>query len=177
MEGGLSLTLIKLPENVRFCSLSKDKILHLWNKLKHFDKLFTDDTVYDEVSFTANLASKNSVTLEVADNGIIVYNNIVEGTKARVHVSFWDYKLSARKELLRDCLIWGILQFDLHRIEIVIPEFSRALRRFAEKRMGFKFEGRIRKTMWYKGQLTDMILLSILREEVLTCQEQQQQES
>lgn len=174
MEGGLSLTLTKLPEDVRFCPVSKEKILYLWDKLKHFDKLFTDDTFYDEVSFTSHLSSRNLVILEVGDNGIIVINNIIEGLKAQVHVSFWDFKLSARTELLRDCLIWAILQFDLHRVEMLIPEFSRALRRFAEGKMGFKYEGRLRKTMWYKGQLTDVILLSILREEVLSWQQQEQ---
>lgn len=157
----------QLPEGVKYAVLTKEKVHYWWSKLKNFDKLFNDDTYYDEINFFNKMFHENTHILEVADNGIIVFDNVVEGLKAQAHVSFWDFKLSARTQLLRDCLIWAILEFNLHRIEILIPEFSRALRRFVERRLKFQYEGRLRETMWYKGQLVDIIILSILRREVL----------
>ena len=161
-----------LPKGVKYACLTKERVHYWWEKLKNFDKLFNDDTYYDEINFFNKMFHENTHILEVEDNGIIVLDNVVEGLKAQAHVSFWDFKLSARTELLRNCLIWAILEFKLYRIEISIPEFSRALRRFAEKRLHFKYEGRLRETLWYKGQLVDMIVLSILRREVLEWHQQ-----
>ena len=165
----------RLPKGVKYAQLTKEKVHYWWDKLKNFDKLFNDEAYYDEYSFFSHMFSENTHILEVEDNGIIVLNHEIEGLKAEAHVSFWDFKLSARTKLLQECLLWAILEFDLHRIEIAIPEFSRALRRFVEKRLHFQYEGRLRETMWYKGQLVDIIILSILRKEVLKWHQQAQQ--
>ena len=156
-----------LPKGVKYAKLTKEKVHYWWEKLKNFDHLFNDDTYYDEINFFTKMFGENTHILEVEDKGIMVLDNVIEGLKAQAHVSFWDFKLSARTKLIQDCLIWAILEFNLYRIEISIPEFSRALRRFVERRLNFKYEGRLRETLWYKGQLVDMIVLSVLRREVL----------
>jgi RimJ/RimL family protein N-acetyltransferase len=166
----MNLTLIDLPQGVRFSAATKDKVLYWWGKLKNFDRLFDDNTFYDEVNFAQKLFEDRCYILEVEDNGIIVFNNVIEHLRAQVHVSFWDFKLSGRLDLLKECLLWAILQFDLHRVETLVPEFSRALKRFIENKMKFKYEGTLRDFIWYKGELCDMIIYSILREEVFKCQ-------
>ena len=165
----MNLTLTELPENVIFSCPTEEKVHSWWEKLKYCDKLFTDETLYDEVFFFKKLFNRNCYILEVEDNGIIVFDNIVEGLKGEVHVSFWDYKLSKRRDLLKECLSWALLRFNLYRVEAYVPQYARAVRHFLDKKMHFVFEGRLRKTLWYKGQLTDVLIYSILREEVLAC--------
>jgi len=157
--------LIKLPEGVELLTLTKDKAMDIWDKVKNFDRLYSDETMLNEEAFYWWIYSKNLV-FEV-DGGIMVMDNIKKGLKGEIHASFWDKKLSSRTETLRECILWCMLEYNLYRIEARIPDFSRALRRFLEKRLGFTYEGRERNSYWYKGNLTDVIILSLLREEVM----------
>jgi RimJ/RimL family protein N-acetyltransferase len=100
------------------------------------------------------------------DGGLLFLTNIKENLHAEVHVAFWDCKLSGKESILKDCLRWAFFQYNLNRIEAFIPEYSRSLHRFMEKKLGFVYEGRMRKRMLYKGQFTDVKIYSILREEV-----------
>lgn len=154
-----------LPDEVEFVELTQDKVDFYWEKLKPYPHIFSDSTFNPE-SFSKWMCSKRSYILETK-GGIMVLDNIVEGLRGEVHAEFWDHKLSAKRDIFEKCLIWAFITFDLYRLEARIPEFCRALKRIMEKRLGFTFEGRLRDSYWYKGNLTDVNILSILRREVL----------
>jgi hypothetical protein len=156
--------MIDLPKGVKFCNLTKEKALYFWNKVKGYDKLFTDDVRWDEISFYERLYHPNTVLLE-EENGLLILSDLKPGFFTTVHVVFWDHKLSVRTGLLKDCLVWVFQEYNLQRIEAVIPEFSRTLKRFIEK-LGFRYEGTLRKRLLFKGQFYDTIVYSILREEL-----------
>ena len=101
------------------------------------------------------------------EGGIILLTHIMPGIRCEVHVVFWDHKLSARKEVLDELLMWTFLTFDLFRIETFVASYARALMRFIEKKMGFVYEGTMRHRVLHKGMPTDLKVYSILREEVL----------
>ena len=116
-------------------------------------------------AFLSSMFDKRTVILE-HECGILILRKLEEGLKGEVHMSFFDHKLSAHTTLVKECLAWGFMEFDLQRIGTMIPSYAGAVRRFLEHRLGFKHEGTMRNFAWHKGQLVDVSFYSILREEV-----------
>jgi hypothetical protein len=139
-------------------------VWEIWNRVRNLDAIFSDDTRYDPVEFSKNLL-KDAVLLEVEDGGIMSLSDLHPGTYAQAHLTFWDRHLSSRTKLIQECLFWAYTSFDLHRIEVIIPAFARAIRRFLKEKLGFTEEGVLRKRSKYKGDFIDQIVLSLLRED------------
>lgn len=158
--------MIPLPEGVRLGVFSREKLLEMWNRLKPFDSLFMDCDMKNPDVFLANFLAKDSVTLEV-DGGFMILRYIRPGLKGEAHFTFWDKHLSPRAGLIRDCLAWAFLTFDLWRIETQIAEYAKSVRRFVEQKLGFRHEGCMRNAAWHQGRLIDMHIYAILREEVI----------
>lgn len=157
--------MIELPTGVRLGVFTREKLMEMWEHLKPFDSLFMDCDMKNPEVFLANFLAKDSVTLEV-DGGYMIMRRIVPGLKGEVHMTFWDKRLSPRLELIKSCLEWAFLTFDLYRIETIIAEYARSVRRFVEQKLGFKHEGTLRNSAWHLGRLIDMHVYAILREEV-----------
>jgi len=101
----------------------------MWEKLKGFDRLFSDDIRNDEFWFFRRMYAPDTVVLET-DGGIMLLTGVVPGKLAACHVSFWDKKLTPKMGIIQEAIRWAFLQFDLQRMEALIPEYSRMLRRF-----------------------------------------------
>jgi hypothetical protein len=160
-----SIKLIPTPTGTHFCTFTAEKLHSLWESVKNLDKLFSDDERWNEELFFKRMLDEK-VVLET-DGGLMILSDITENLRAAGHFIFWDHKLSPRTELLRECILWAFIQFNLQRLEVLIPEYARALIRFVEEKLKFKFEGRMRHRMMYKGQLCDVLILSLLKEEVV----------
>lgn len=158
--------MISLPEGVWLGTYDKEKLMSIWDRIKGFDNLFADDNFRDPEVYLKKFLDRNSVILET-EGGFLIIKNIHEGLKAEAHLCFWDHKLSPRADLIKACIVWTFLQFDLYRIETEVAEYARAVRRFLEKRLGFTHEGIKRNSVIHRGNLIDMHIYSILREEVL----------
>lgn len=158
--------MIKLPPEVKEANFSKAKLLALWNKVKDFDRIYSDWDRCDELAFYDRILSSNTHVLET-ENGILIIDNLLPNIRGQVHVIFWDKKLSNKTAMLKQCIAWAFDRFQLERMEAVIPEFARALRRFMTEKLHFTFEGRLRKRMLYKGEYTDSLIFSLIREEIL----------
>lgn len=154
-----------MPQGVRFGTLTYEKAQDLWKEMSKYPQLFDDTHRWDWEWFYQKLTNPLNVFLEV-ENGILMLTNLHKNHKAEVHMCFWDCKLQPRAELINQCIQWAFLEFNLVRLEAFIPEFCRALQRFMEKKLDFVYEGRMRKRMPYKGQLADVKIYSILKEEV-----------
>jgi hypothetical protein len=158
--------MIELPKGVKHKILTRQSLWDLWQTVRKFDRLFSDETRNDPVSFWENILN-DCVVLETDDGGgILTLSNVKPGLRAEAHLTFFDRKLSPRIELIRDCLVWAFLTYDLYRVEVFIPALGHTLRRVLKK-IGFKEEGTLRRRSWYNGNLIDTIVLGILREEVL----------
>jgi RimJ/RimL family protein N-acetyltransferase len=158
--------LLDMPRGIELGVLSRDKVLALWDRVKNYTPLFDDASRWDIEWFTFKLYMKDTVILE-NDGGLMLLTDTHPKHFAACHLTYWDKSLSARAELIKDAIRWAFLQFDLQRLETHLPEYARAVRRFLEKKLGFKSEGRLRKRVMYKGNPADLLLYSILREEVL----------
>lgn len=157
---------MKVPDGVRLMTLTTEKALSVWNKLQEYTSRFGEDDFRNLNMFLERFYAKDSQIFELPF-GIVFLEHILPGHRAEVHVSFWDHKLSEHTELLRDCLLWAFLTFDLHRIETFVDAKAKAVRRFLEKRMGFTHEGVMRERLKLHGEYIDVHVFGILREEVL----------
>lgn len=158
--------MLNLPEGVWLGTYNRAKLELIWNKIKDFDNLFADDTTRSKEAYMETFLDRRSVILET-EGGFLMMKNIVEGLRGEVHFCFWDRKLSARADLMRNCLIWAFSYFELVRIETQVADYARAVRRFIEEKLGFTYEGTRRRYVRHNGRLIDMHIYSTLREEVL----------
>jgi RimJ/RimL family protein N-acetyltransferase len=101
------------------------------------------------------------------ESGFVFLLRVIPALRAEVHVWFPDHKLSARTGLLKDLILWGFLEFDLQRLETFVASTTRPVKRFLRERLGFKYEGTMRRRRWNAGRLIDIEIYSLLREEVL----------
>ena len=154
-----------LPSGVQLAVLSREKLWSLWQRLSQFESLFPDDDTRNPEVFIDQFLATDGITLET-DGGVMVLRKIQPRLKAEVHVAFWDHKLSARVETLSECMKWAFVQYDLVRIETFVADYARALRRFIEEKLKFHREGTLRSTAYHNGQLIDVHVYSILREEI-----------
>lgn len=154
-----------LPDGVKLATYDRGKLWDLWQVMKRYDSVFVDDHMRDMTTFLEQFIANDSIVMEI-EGGMALFRKIRPGLRAEVHATFWDHKLSPRKELIEECLKWAFIEWDLHRIETYVAEYARAMRRFLEEKLHFQREGTMRSYTLHKGQLTDIHIYSILREEM-----------
>ncbi len=160
------MKLLPLPEGVKLATFTKEKLNALWERLAPFDNLFADDNMKDPEVFQRSILNPKTVCLET-DFGIMTINRLIPGLRGEVHFAFWDLKLSVHTELMKDCMVWAFLSFELERMETFVADYARTVQRFIEKKLGFRYEGTLRRRVRHNGQLIDMIMYSVLKSEVL----------
>ena len=158
---------------VRFVELTMEKLLGYYNRLKEFDAVFNDDFPNDPIAFGQLFLNQSpngfvqarGLIWEVDDVGILYLTNI--GVKsATAHFTFWDQRIRGREPLIRAMIKYGMKEYGFERIETRAALYAtRAIR--AVERIGFVKEGRLRKSVSFKGELFDAYVYSLLREEVL----------
>ena len=154
------------PDETWEVMLSEPKIKELWTKIKDFDKLFSDECTGDIESFVHGIMDPNTTVLE-CDYGILVLSDIVKGSRAEAHLTFWDKKLSAHTVLVQECLVWAFLNFDLNRITVKSPAYARFVHNFLYTKLGFHHEGTLRQYIKKDGVFVDMLVFGLLRKEAL----------
>lgn len=160
------MTNIQLPNGIKFASFTKESLKGLWEKIKPFDAIFVDDNMRDPEVYLNAFLDKRCVVLE-CDGGMLFIENIVEGLRGEAHFFFWDGHIARRKELIKQCLLWAFLTFDLERIYTYIAGYARAMKRFVVDKLDFKYEGTLRHHARHQGKLINVSIYSILKEEVL----------
>ena len=153
-----------LPQTIKMASFNHTKLMAIWEILRQFPSTFADGTK-DPENFTARLLAEDSLVFEM-EGGLILVEHIVPGLKAEFHATFWDHKLSPKAKDLEDLILWVFVQLKLERLETYVASYARAVRRFLVDRLGFTYEGTLRRAFRNNGQLYDLNMYSIIREEV-----------
>lgn len=157
--------MLALPPGVRLGVFDEAKLRALWEKIKPYDPLFTDDSLRDPEVFLRWVLDRHGVVLEL-EGGIIIIQKIAPTVSAEAHFIFWDHKMSARLETLKDVMVWAFLTFELERMSTTIADYAKAVRRFVEKKMGWVYEGTKRNCIRHQGRMVSMHMYSILKTEV-----------
>lgn len=157
--------MMDLPEGLRFLALDREKLARIWEELRELDWYLGGGSFADPVKFTELFFAKDSVILET-DYGYMILEKIRPGESALAHLPFTDHRLSVHTEDVKAALLWAFIEYDLRRIEARVYWFQRAVKRFLRK-LGFTFEGCLRKKALRRGKFEDIEVYSILREEVI----------
>lgn len=147
--------------------LAGEDIVRLWFKLSKFPVLFASPQETNFKNFVGLLQDPHTVLISVDDIGIFIVTDIVPGTEARIHISFWDSKLSGREALIREFVKWVFNVLSVRRVAAPIRADARAMRAFVE-RSGLYFEGALKNWIYRPtdGKYFDLYLYGITREEV-----------
>lgn len=175
----------KILRTVWMMPYTPENIMKLWNKCSNFPILF-GDTVHSSKEFLDLFLSLRVVDgkPELVPNGIFyviddfvgVYyvTDIIAGVDATVHYSFFDKKYQGRIGITKELIKYGFDEFGFQRLTVEIPMYvaHRGTKRddspvfkFVED-LGFKFEGRKRKCVFYKNEWFDKKLFGLLKSEV-----------
>lgn len=155
----------ELPEGYRIASFNRQKLLNLWEMVSKYPTTFADGSKNPE-DFIRRLLAKNTIVIET-EGGLILIEDIEVGVAAEFHATFWDHKLSPRKEELKDILLWVFLTFNLERLETTVASYARAVKRFLKEKLGFVYEGTLRNAFKNQDEFYNLEIYSILRNEVL----------
>ena len=157
---------------VRPLYLDMKKLNELYDKLKEFDVLFNDSVGNDIEAFVNSFLvevngemQSTGLLWEVDDVGILYITDIRPGYDAYAHFSFWDRRYRGREELVRKMIKYVMQKFKFHRITVDVPLYATPTMGFVE-RVGFKHEGRRRKTVKYRGQWFDANQYAIVEDEL-----------
>lgn len=129
--------------------LDSSEVVKLWFRLSQFPVLFASPQQANFRNFVQMLKDDYSVLLRVDDVGLIMVTDIVPGIEARIHLSFWDSKLSGREALIREAVRWVVETLGVRRVAAPVRADARAMRAFLE-RVGLYFEGVLKN--WIKRE-------------------------
>jgi RimJ/RimL family protein N-acetyltransferase len=113
------------------------------------------------------LQRTDSWFVQVADVGLIYLTNIVPSFTANLQVIFWDRRFGKnRRELVQHVLATAFDEFDLTRVQALVPESNAPLAKTELRKIGFTQEGVMRKA-WRDEVDIDLVLFGLLRNEAV----------
>ena len=160
-----------IERSVRLAPLSMENLRKYWDKLSKFKTLFNrhirdlDDFIHTWVRQEGDTLKANGIIWEVDDVGIFYMTNIYPAFQANGHFSFWDQRYKGRELLILEMLQYVFQEFGFRRIQVEVPLFVQPTLRFVQE-LGFVREGRLRKYAFYNNEWWDVVLFSMLEEEI-----------
>jgi RimJ/RimL family protein N-acetyltransferase len=155
---------------------SEANLRRFWELASKHRVLFTDEingNFQEFMKVFISIEGMNPDTLRarglvwVIDDFVgVFYMTHITHTDAVVHYSFFDAQHSGREVLVQEMIKYVFKEYGLRRLSTEIGMYaSRHVFGFVE-RIGFRREGRRRKSVLYKDAWFDTKLYGILREEV-----------
>lgn len=152
--------------------MTLDKIKWLWEEMNRYRTLFNDLTRGSADNFYTVMTLPDSFWLDVLDEqdrlvGMIYWTDLAQMIDANVHLMFFDRKPAEKLELCKAVAKWFFDYFpQCNRMTATLPEIYHATIRLAEH-IGFRREGRKRKSQLMGGHYVDEIILGLLASETL----------
>lgn len=160
---------------VRPMLLTSENVHKFWEHARKFKTLYGREinNISDFMGLFLSqredgLYSSNGLFFVINDFlGVIYLTDIRPEEDATAHYTFFDRKHHGREVLIRDVLKWGFRRYNFNRLSVEIPCFTTPQARHFVVKCGFSYEGKRRKAVMYKGELFDVNLYGILKEEVI----------
>lgn len=177
---------------------TENNFLEFYKQASQYPVLYGKDISRGPSSFREMFFDKNgncNGLFWVVDQFVGVYylTDIIERDSKRVdalvHYSFFDRRHKGRYELTKAMIKYVFDEFGFNRLSAEVPAYAirykpeyitstnpeGKVKPFIES-LGFKQEGRRRKSAWYKDDWFDVILYGILRSEVDKWEPQKQKQ-
>lgn len=147
-----------------------EKLDWLWNEMNRYRTLFSDLTRGDQTNFYNVVALPDSLWLEVKEEsqtvGVIYWTEMFQLIDCNIHIMFFDRKLEEKIELCEEIGRWFFKEYpQFGRVSALLPDIYYATIRLA-RHVGFKFEGKKRKSQLIGGKYVNEIMLGLLYEEL-----------
>lgn len=151
---------------VRFLRLNTpEEFLALWDNLRQFPLLFDDTTWGRADMFVKLLAQPDVIFYEVGNVGMIWLTTIKRGATADLNLAFWGPITREEKlEVLKVVGTDAFYRYNIKRIGISCYEQNEAIIRMCEA-CGAKQDGVLRKALMLRGELCNVVVFSLMREE------------
>jgi RimJ/RimL family protein N-acetyltransferase len=162
----------EVVRSVKPMQLGLDKLRFLWNKLGEFDVLFNDYVKGDFSAFINHFVTQDEKGLrasglmwEIDDVGMFLITDIKPAISASAHFVFWDRVFRGRESLCREGLRQLFRKYLFQRIQVEVPLYAKKTL-YAVERIGFIHEGRLRRSVQYKGEWFDVNIYSMIPEDL-----------
>lgn len=163
--------ILLLPYEVREVVFTESMAKWLWIEMNRYRTLWNDFTRGDFDSWFNSITSNDSFWLEVRKDGelvgVVYWNHMAQIIDVQVHCMFFDRNLIDKTELCKTIAQWFFLRFpEVTRMTATIPAIYHTTSRLL-KRLGFKEEGRKRKSLLMGGKSVDEMIFGLLASEIL----------
>lgn len=156
--------------------LTQENLTIFWNKAKNYRVLFSDEIHGDFKKFletflymdeNGNVHGKGLIWV-VDDFAGVFYMTSIRETEATVHFSFFDGKLQGRAPLVKKMISYVFDRYGFNRLNVELPLYANPKVNSFTEMIGFKAEGRKRKAVPFEGEMFDVKLYGLLKEETLS---------
>lgn len=179
----------EIERNVYPFILNDDNLAAFWTKASKYPYIFGRPTPPSQEEFfrmyfsvdplTGQLRTENLIWVIDDYVGAMVLSNIYFPHDALVHFTFFDGRLKGRAPVLREMIKYVFDTYGLLRLSAEIPAYivkankvKENVLNFISDQVGLIFEGRKRKSVWYKSpkmetpEKFDVLLYGITIEDV-----------
>ena len=164
-----------VTRNVYKMLFTPENIKTFWEKSSQHRTLFADEIDGNFKRFLEMFATMDDdgnihgrgIAYVVDDFTGVFYMTNINRTEALVHFTFFDGRLKGREELTKEMLKYAFNHFGFLRLNAEVALFAKEFTFNFVERVGFIKEGRKRKAIMYKGELFDVALYGLLREEII----------
>ena len=153
---------------------SVENLRKFWEKSRQFKTLFSHE-IGDDFNKFVNLfvqVDEGRLTsdslLWVVDDfvGVFYLTNIYDTDDALVHYTFFDRRHKGRHKLTQEMAKYLFDKYKFHRLSVEVPLYASEHTFNFIMQLGFRPEGRRRKSAKFNGEYFDVRLFGILPDEV-----------
>ncbi len=155
--------------------LSIENLKRFWELSRKYKTLFSHETRDDFTKFANLLLKVGPNGIEptglfwVVDDfvGVFYLTDITPGVDAKVHYTFLDGRHRGRVELAQAMLRFAFEKYNFRRLSAEVPLYATESAFHLMRLVGFKKEGRKRRSSFFDEKWFDVTLYGILKEEAL----------
>lgn len=146
--------------------ISEEEANTLWARVRAQEICFDDFNRDRPDVFAQRLASPQTVVFRVKDSALVTVESIIPRLGGVMHFFLWDSSVPETELALagRQVVSYCLDTYELVRLTAAAPSFNKLALRIAG-RVGFKYEGNLRKSWLYKGVYYDAFVYGLLKDE------------
>lgn len=145
--------------------ITEKSVDELWDKLQQFPQVFDDFGKNDKQGFVARLMQRNNIFIDIGPGlGLAAGMAVRPRVDMVLHLVMFDRRLRGREGLFFEIMDEFFKTLQLRRMTAMLASDARTGIKLVQ-RLGFTQEGLMRDALLRDGQLFDIEIYGILKEE------------